>query len=75
MISYEPLWETMKEKGFTTYKLINQYGINPNTITCLKHNRYISTFTLEKLCIILDCSPNDIIRITKEEASRDPLEN
>ena len=47
MISYEPLWQTMKEKGFTTYKLINQYDINPNTITCLKLNRYISTFTLE----------------------------
>ena len=70
MISYEPLWETMKDKGVSTYKLINEYGINLNTITCLKHGRHISTFTPEKLCIILDCSPNDIIKITKEEASR-----
>ena len=67
MISYEPLWQTMKEKDISTYKLINQYGINPNTITCLRHGRYISTFTLEKLCLILNCTPNDIIRITADE--------
>lgn len=67
MISYEPLWATMKNKHISTYKLIKEFGINPNTITCLKHNRYISTFTLEKLCVILDCTPNDIIEIVKQE--------
>lgn len=61
MVSYEPLWRIMKEKNITTYKLINEHGINPNTITCLRHGRYISTYTLEKLCRILDCKPNDII--------------
>ena len=67
MISFEPLWRTMKDKVFTTYKLIKEYGINPNTITILKHNRNISTYTLERLCIILDCTPNDIVMIVKEE--------
>ena len=27
MISYEPLYKTMKEKGITTYTLINKYNI------------------------------------------------
>ena len=67
MVSYDPLWNIMKEKGISTYKLINDYGINPNTITCLKHNHHISTFTLERLCIILDCTPNDIIAIVQEK--------
>lgn len=67
MISFEPLWQTMKEKGFTTYKLIKEYDINPNTITILKHNRNISTYTLDRLCIILDCTPNDVIKIVKDE--------
>ena len=61
MISYKPLWETMNAKGITTYNLIHDYEINPRTINNLKHNKGITTFTLERLCQILNCTPNDII--------------
>lgn len=61
MISYTPLWNTMKEKGITTYTLINKHNINPRTINNLKHNKSITMDTLEKLCTILDCSPNDVV--------------
>lgn len=67
MISYKPLWRTMDEKKVSTYKLIHHHGINPNTVTCLKHGRYISTYTLEKLCVILGCTPNDIIEFVQEQ--------
>lgn len=61
MISYAPLWDTMKERGITTYTLITKQNINPRTINNLKHNRSITMDTLEKLCLILDCSPNDVV--------------
>ena len=61
MISYEPLWRTMEQKQITTYALINKYDINSRTINNLKHGKGITVYTLEKLCQILDCSPNDII--------------
>lgn len=66
MISYEPLWDTMKRKEISTYTLINKYGVSARTIHNLKHNQGITLFTLDKLCLILDCQPNDIIRFTKE---------
>lgn len=62
MVSYEPLWKTMAERGETTYTLITKYGINSRTINNLKHNRGITIFTLERLCKILHCTPNDILR-------------
>ena len=62
MISYEPLWKTMENKGITTYTLINKHGINPRTIHNLKHNKSITMFTLEKLCSILDCQADEIVR-------------
>lgn len=62
MVNYEPLWKTMAERGMTTYTLINKYGINARTINNLKHNKGITVFTLEKLCQILQCTPNDILR-------------
>ena len=65
MISYEPLWNTMRRKNITTYALIHQYNINPRTINNLKHNKGITVFTLEKLCEILDCTPNEVIKFKK----------
>lgn len=62
MISYDPLWETMRKRNVTTYALIYKHGINPRTVNNLKHNKSITMYTLERLCEILRCTPNDIIR-------------
>lgn len=62
MFSYEPLWKTMEEKGITTYTLINTYGINPRTVNNLKHNKSITMYTLERLCQILNCQAESVIR-------------
>lgn len=62
MVSYEPLWETMERKGVTTYALIHKHNINPRTVTSLRHDRGITVDTLEKLCRILNCTPNDVLR-------------
>ena len=66
MISYEPLWKTMKEKGITTYTLIYKQGISAYTITNLKRNKSITMHTMEKLCNILDCTPNEIVKFEKD---------
>ena len=66
MISYDPLWRTMKEKGITTYTLIYKLGFSAYTITNLRRNKSITMNTLEKLCAVLDCTPNEIIEFTKD---------
>ena len=66
MISYEPLWRTRETKGITTYTLIYKHGISSRTVNNLKHNRSITLYTMEKLCEILECKPNDIVDFVKE---------
>ena len=61
MISYEPLWRTMKEKGITTYTLIYKQGFSAYTVTNLKRNKSITMNTMEKLCRILDCQADGIV--------------
>lgn len=61
MISYEPFYKTLKEKGVSTYKLINEYGISRSLLDRLKHNRPISTVTLNDLCNILHCKVEDVL--------------
>ncbi len=60
IIRYKPLWETMKEKGISQYRLI-QEGIDRKTLDSLKKNKNITLLTLERICIILDCKPNDVV--------------
>lgn len=61
MIDYSPLWKTMGEKGMTQYRLIKN-GIDNKTLDSLKKNKNITLQTMEKLCRILQCTPNDIVR-------------
>lgn len=61
MISYEPLWDTMKKKDITTYNLIKDYSFSKNTIYRLRHNMGISTVLLDDLCRILECKVEEIL--------------
>lgn len=66
MIDYSPLWRTMADKNISQYKLL-QSGIDNKTLDSLKKNKNITVYTLEKLCKIIGCTPNDIVRFTEEE--------
>ena len=60
IISYEPLWRTLREKGISQYYLL-QNGLDNKTLDSLKKGKKIKLLTLEKLCKLNDCTPNDII--------------
>lgn len=60
MIIYDRLWETMKGKNVTQYKLITLYGFSRGQLTRLRANRNVNTHTLNMLCEILDCNIEDI---------------
>uniref|UniRef100_UPI003260160D helix-turn-helix domain-containing protein n=1 Tax=Clostridium sp. NkU-1 TaxID=1095009 RepID=UPI003260160D len=61
---YSPLWKTMEQRGVTQYQLLKQ-GIDNKTLDSLKKNKNITMVTLEKLCKIIGCTPNDIVTFTK----------
>lgn len=61
MISYEPFYNTLYEKGITEYHLIHVEGVSANTLFRMKQGKPITTKTINKLCFILDCKVSDII--------------
>lgn len=65
MIVFDKLWITMKNKGFSTYKLREECGIDSKTIRRLKANENIETKTIDKLCTALDCKIEDIAEFIK----------
>ena len=64
MIVYA-LWRTMKEKNISQYKLIKEYNFSTGQLDRLRKNGNVSTYTLNVLCEILDCSLNDIVEYKK----------
>ena len=66
MISFEKLWKTMQEKGFSTYVLREKCGIDSKTVRRLKANENVETKSLDKLCTAFDCKIEDIVEFIKE---------
>lgn len=70
MISYSPLWETLRQRGITTYALIKDYSFSRGTLDSLKQNRNISTATLNDLCNILSCRVEDVLVHIPDKAKK-----
>lgn len=66
MISYAPFFDTLKKKGITTYRLINDFNVSRSLIDRLKHNKPITTVTINDLCTFLDCEVSDIVEYVRE---------
>lgn len=67
MISYDNLWNVMKEKGISQYALIKRYHISPGQITRLKRNESVSTHTIDVFCKILNCEVADIMKYIPDQ--------
>ena len=65
MIVYDRLWAKMKERGVSQYRLIKEYGFSSGQLDRLRKNENISTFTLNRLCEILDCRLEEIAEYKK----------
>ena len=60
MITYERLWETLKKREISQYKLIKEYKISTGQLDRLRKNGNVNTYTLNQLCKILNCKLEDI---------------
>lgn len=67
MISYEPFWQTLRQKNISTYKLIYEYGILPDTIQRLRSQKTITTKTINTLCTVMQCQVSDILTFIPED--------
>lgn len=66
MISYAPLFKTMKDKQITSYRL-EKLGFSRATYYSIQKGNSISTNTVNQLCKLLKCSVSDIIEFIDED--------
>lgn len=61
MIDYSPFWRTLEKSNENWYTLTNKHKLSNSTLHRLKHNKDVSTKTLNDLCRILSCNIEDIV--------------
>ena len=61
MITYDRLWQTMKQRGVSQYDLYTHYNVNRSQLNRLRHNENVEINTIDKLCHILQCRVEDIM--------------
>lgn len=66
MISYAPLFKTMKEKKITSYRLAKM-GFSRATYYSMQKGNSVSTNTINQLCRLLQCDVSDIMEFIDEE--------
>ncbi|MDT3844070.1 MAG: helix-turn-helix transcriptional regulator [Bacillota bacterium] len=67
MITFDPLWETLKNKNISQYSLIKDYKFSTGTLDALRQNRSITLNTLNDICNILECNIDDVIKFTPDK--------
>lgn len=67
IISYDPLWKTLKRKGISQYTLIHEYKVSTGTLDSLRKNNSITLNTLEDICTLLDCEISDVVTFIKTQ--------
>lgn len=68
MIVYDRLWQTMKAKGVSQYRLMKDYGFSSGQLDRLRKNDNISTYTLGRLCEVLNCSLEEIAEYKRNDS-------
>ena len=66
-ISYKPLWKLLIDKDLKKKDLCEPAGISPASVTKMGKCGHVTTETLEKICLALDCRVEDILELQPRE--------
>lgn len=73
-INYKPLWKLLIDKEMKKKDLCEVAGISPASVTKMGKGGHVTTETLEKICLALDCSVTDIVELIPDQAPQKEAE-
>lgn len=67
MIRYKiNVLEALKQKGYSTYKIHQDNLLSQSSLTKLRRGDAVNMATLDKICLLLDCQPGDVIEMVED---------
>ena len=58
----------LKDKGYTTYRIRKENLITEKSLTAIRHGKPIHWTSIEKICELLDCQPNDFLEYIRSSS-------
>jgi len=75
MIKYKiNIMDSLKNKGYTSYKLRKDKIFGEATMTKFRNKEYINFDNLNILCRLLDCQPGEIIEYAPDDTPQEQKE-
>ena len=65
-ISYQPLWNTLKERGMRKEDLRLAAGLTTNMVANMGKGKNISMETLVRICEALNCGIMNVIKLEQD---------
>ena len=76
-IVYTKLFNLLKEKGYTTYKIRQEKLIGQGTLTAITAIKNgtggLDAKTIARLCEVLECQPGDLMEYVKEADAQETV--
>lgn len=72
--SYKPLWKLLIDREMKKKDLCQVAGISPASVTKMGKGGHVTTETLEKICLALDCSINDVVELVPDQTAQKEAE-
>ena len=64
-VSYKKLWKLLIDKDMKKKDLYIAAEVSPATITKMGRGGHVSTSVIMRICMALNCQPEDIMEITE----------
>lgn len=62
-LSYEPLWDTLKNRELKKTDLCDKAGLSRSTIAKMGKEEYVALEVVERICNGLSCQVQDVIEV------------
>lgn len=66
MIKFDKLFALLDAEGKSSTNWLRSQGMSPTVVNKLRKNERVNTDTIERVCILLNCQPGDIMEYVAE---------
>ena len=66
-VGYDKLWKLLIDKKMKKVDLMHSAKISSNALAHLGKDEFVSIEVIGKICVTLDCTPNDILEFVESE--------
>ena len=62
-LTYDPLWDTLKEKKLKKTDLCDKAGLSRSTLAKMGKEEYVALEVVERICNGLSCQIQDVLEV------------